>query len=478
MRFLLKNKPLSAIDAELTVLFLTEESLKTSKHKEKLSKTGFKAEQDEFCILHESALVVCGIENYGSAALRSAAAAVVKKVKGYKYSSLKLPQYHLKNVAALVEGFVLGSYSFEMYKSEPKEVTLKEVLFSGVNFNGEELTFESVEKAFNTALTVATATNYTRELVNTTPQDLNPSTMAVIAADLATDNGLDCTILDENGLEEEKMEAILAVGRASVHKPRLIHLSYKPENPEKCVTLVGKGLTYDSGGLSLKPATSMVTMKMDKAGACAVLGMMKAVSELKLPVEVHGFIGAAENMIGGSAYKPDDVLKARNGVTIEVRNTDAEGRLVLADVLSYAQDKVKSDYLFDYATLTGACMVALGPYTTGMMGHSGHLKHDILKASSHSGELVASLPFNDHLKKLIKSEVADVCNISSKPYGGAITAALFLDKFITDEMKEKWMHFDIAGPAYTETPWDVYDHGATGAGIRMTLSFLRSLTEE
>lgn len=478
MQVLLKNQLLSAISAELTILFLTKESLETSEYKDKLAKTGFKAEQDEFCILHESALAVCGIEAYDSASLRSAAAAVVKKIKTFNYSSLKVAQYFLENVDALVEGFVMGGYSFTMYKSKPKSVALKEVIFSGDNFNSDPLEFEALEKAFNEALIVAKASNFTRELVNTTPQDLTPVTMTVVAEDLASDNGLDCYILDENALEEENMEAILAVGRASAHPPRLIHLAYRPANAEKCVTLVGKGLTYDSGGLSLKPATSMVTMKMDKAGACAVLGMMKAVSELKLPIEVHGFIGAAENMIDGSAYKPDDVLKARNGTTIEVRNTDAEGRLVLADVLSYAQDKVKSDYLFDYATLTGACMVALGPYTTGMMGHSDHLKHDLLKTTSDSGELLATLPFNDHLKKLIKSDIADVCNISSKPYGGAITAALFLDHFITEEMKQKWMHFDIAGPAYTENPWDVYEHGATGAGVRMTVKFLRSLIQE
>ncbi|WP_345978112.1 leucyl aminopeptidase [Sulfurimonas sp. HSL3-7] len=478
MQVILKNEPLSAISAELTVLFLTKESLETSEYKEKLSKTGFKAEQDEFCILHESALAVCGIEGYDAASLRSAAAAVITKVKTFNYSSLKVAQYFLNNVAALVEGFVMGGYSFRMYKSKPKPVALKEVIFSNDNFNSDAFDFKTLEKDFNDALIVATATNFTRELVNTTPQDLTPATMTVIAEDLASDNGLDCYILDENALEEEKMEAILAVGRASAHPPRLIHLAYKPKNAEKCVTLVGKGLTYDSGGLSLKPATSMVTMKMDKAGACAVLGMMKAVSELKLPVEVHGFIGTAENMIDGSSYKPDDVLKARNGTTIEVRNTDAEGRLVLADVLSYAQDKVKSDYLFDYATLTGACMVALGPYTTGMMGHSDQLKHDLFKATSDSGELLGTLPFNDHLKKLIKSDIADVCNIGSKPYGGAITAALFLDHFITEEMKQKWMHFDIAGPAYTESPWDVYEHGATGAGVRMTVKFLYSLIEK
>jgi leucyl aminopeptidase len=478
MQILLKNEQLSSISAELTVLFLTKEALETSEHKEKLSKTGFKADQDEFCILHESALAVCGVEAYDSASLRSAAAAVIKKIKTFNYRSLKVSQYLIENVGALVEGFVMGGYSFTLYKSEPRPVALKEVIFSNDNFNSDAVDFDALEKAFNDAQIIATATNFTRELVNTTPQDLTPATMTVIAEDLASDNGLDCYILDENALQEEKMEAILAVGRASAHPPRLIHLAYKPANAKKCVTLVGKGLTYDSGGLSLKPATSMVTMKMDKAGACAVLGMMKAVSELKLPIEVHGFIGAAENMIDGTAYKPDDVLKARNGKTIEVRNTDAEGRLVLADVLSYAQEKIKSDYLFDYATLTGACVVALGPYTTGMMGHSSHLKHDVLKATSDSGELLASLPFNDHLKKLIKSDIADVCNISSKPYGGAITAALFLDHFITEEMKQRWIHFDIAGPAYTESPWDVYEHGATGAGVRMTVKFLRSLVQE
>jgi len=478
MKVLLNKEPLSAIKAELTLLFLTKDALKASEHREKLSKTGFKGEQDEFCILHESALVLCGIEAYSSEALRSAAAVVIRNVKSYKYSSLKLSQYNIENVAALVEGFILGGYSFEMYKTKPKEVALKEVIFSSDNFDAGSLDAVQLEKSFADAQIVATATNFTRELVNTTPQDLTPVTMGIIASDLAKDNGLDCYVLDENALEEEKMEAMLAVGRASAHPPRLIHLCYKPDNAKKCVTLVGKGLTYDSGGLSLKPATSMVTMKMDKAGACAVLGMMKAVSELKLPVEVHGFIGAAENMIDGSAYKPDDILKARSGKTIEVRNTDAEGRLVLADVLSYAQDKVSSDYLFDYATLTGACMVALGAYTTGMMGHSSQLKEEMFKAGSESGELVATLPFNNHLKKLIKSDIADVCNISSKPYGGAITAALFLDHFITDEMKEKWMHFDIAGPAYTESTWDVFEHGGTGAGVRMTINFLRSLSEE
>ena len=181
--------------------------------------------------------------------------------------------------------------------------------------------------------------------------------------------------------------------------------------------LVGKGLTYDSGGLSLKPSDFMVTMKSDKSGGSAVLGIIDAIAKLKLPFEVHAIVGAVENMIGGDAYKPDDVLVSRNGKTIEVRNTDAEGRLVLADVLDFAQEKVKADYIFDFATLTGACMVAVGQYTTGVMGHSSRLKHNVGKVATASGELTASLPFNKHLKKQIKSEIADICNISNKPYG-------------------------------------------------------------
>ena len=304
---------------------------------------------------------------------------------------------------------------------------------------------------------------------------MTPAELAIVAESLAKANDLECNIYDVNALTEENMNAMLSVARASAHPPRLIHLAYKPENPVAVVSLVGKGLTYDSGGLSLKPSANMVTMKMDKAGGCAVLGMLKAVSELKLPVEVHGFVGAVENMIGGNAYKPDDVLVAKNGKTIEVRNTDAEGRLVLADVLGFAQQRVKADYIFDFATLTGACMVALGEYTTGIMGHSDALKARVGEAADNAGELVGVLPFNDHLKKLIKSEIADVSNLASKPYGGAITAALFLDNFIDDEMKDKWVHFDIAGSAYTESGWGVNPYGGTGAGVRTAIAFLNKI---
>jgi leucyl aminopeptidase len=468
----LNNQPLSLIDADLTLEFITPKGLETHPHHKLLIQAGFKAEADQMCALHEHRLLVCALSEENAESFRSAMASAIKMAMNYAYTSLKVSQYGEEMFKALIEGVVLGSYKFDSYKSEPKPSPLTEVIFSNENIDGSILDEAALERVLNETLIISKATNYVRDLVNQTPHDMTPQGMAIAAETLAKNNNLECTILDVNGLEEEKMEAMLSVGRASINPPRLIHLAYTPKNPTRIITLVGKGLTYDSGGLSLKAAASMVTMKMDKAGGCAVMGIIKAISELKLDIEVHAFVGAVENMIGGNAYKPDDVLRAKNTKTIEVRNTDAEGRLVLADVLGYAQEKVKADFIFDYATLTGACMVALGPYTTGVMGHNEALKQEWLSAGEQSGEYCGNLPFNRHLKKLIKSDLADVCNVSSKPYGGAITAALFLDNFIDENMKEKWVHFDIAGSAYTESAWDVHTYGGTGAGVRMTLNWL------
>lgn len=478
MHVKLVNQPLELIPADLTVEFITPQTLESHPLKGLLQQAGFKAEQEQLCALHEHRLLVCGMSETNDEFLRSAMGTAIKTAMDYGYPSLKLSQYGLTHFKALIEGAVLGSYRFETYKSQPKKSSLKEVVFSTENSDHSAINSDDLTSILEETLIIAKSTNFVRDLVNQTPYDLTPQAMGIIADELGRTNNLECTILDHNALEDQKMNAMLSVGRASINPPRLIHLAYKPKNPKKVITLVGKGLTYDSGGLSLKAAASMVTMKMDKAGGCAVMGIIKAVSELKLDIEVHAFVGAVENMIGGNAYKPDDVLVAKNGKTIEVRNTDAEGRLVLADVLGYAQENVKSDYIFDYATLTGACMVALGPYTTGVMGHNEELKQSWLRAADESGEYCGNLPFNRHLKKLIKSDIADVSNVSSKPYGGAITAALFLDNFIDEEMKQKWVHFDIAGSAYTESAWDVHSYGGTGAGVRMTLQWLLKLQQQ
>ena len=302
--------------------------------------------------------------------------------------------------------------------------------------------------------------------------------MADLAKDLAKDASIDCKVHGEKFLDRNHMHSMLSVGRASIHESQLIHMSYKPKDAKKKIVLVGKGLTYDSGGLSLKPADYMVTMKSDKSGGCAVLATLWAIAKLGLPYEVHGIVGAVENMIGGDAYKPDDILTAKNGKTIEVRNTDAEGRLVLADCLCYAQDEIKDiDYIFDYATLTGACIVALGNETIGTMGHSDKLKSKMQKAANSSGELIGILPFNRYLPKQLKSGIADIVNSTSSRAAGSITAGLFLDNFVKKENKKKWLHLDIAGAAYSESPWGYNSFGGTGAGIRLTLDFIKNLNK-
>ena len=470
MNIELLHQNVTANEGELSLLFMSEKELKKSENKKLLKRAGFSAAEESHCFLYEKNLLVVGVDSFCNDALRVAARVAIKAIKGTNYRDVIVAIESIESIQSLVEGFVLGGYSFDNYKTKKEKRSIKNV---SLIYTKDD--YKKAIKVFSDAIIIADATCFTRDIVNTTPEDLNPVTFAKLAKNLAKENALECNILNEKALKKERCNAMLAVGRASRHESQLIHLAYKPKNAKRKINLIGKGLTYDSGGLSLKPGTSMVTMKMDKAGACAVLGIIKAASELKLDVEIHAFIGAVENMIGGNAYKPDDVLVSRSGKTIEVRNTDAEGRLVLADVLDYAQDRVKADYIFDFATLTGACMVALGQYTTGVMGHSSKLKHSLSKAASKSGELTASLPFNKHLKKQIKSELADICNISNKPYGGAITAGLFLDAFIKEENKEKWLHFDIAGSAYTESPWDVNVYGGTGAGVRFMSKFLQEL---
>ena len=429
-----------------------------------LEKLGYEAEHGTCCLVAQNDRLYVGINKHSVMEIQIAASNTAKELKKLNYINVNMKAFNdLTYFDAFVVGLLLGDYSFEKYKSKPKESKTIDVNFY--------LASKDHETALIHAKAVSDATNFARDIVNTTPQDMFPKAMAQLAQSIAKELNLTCNILGENALLEEDMQAMYAVGRASVHESQLIHLAYTPKNAKMHINLIGKGLTYDSGGLSLKPADSMLTMKMDKSGGATVLAIIKAIATLKLPVEVHAFVGAVENMPAGNAYKPDDVLKAKNGTTIEVRNTDAEGRLVLADVLAYAQQEHKSDYIFDYATLTGACVVALGSYTTGLMGHNTALIDTIKAANDTSGELSCHLCFNDFLKEELKSDVADIKNTASR-FGGAVTAGLFLDHFIEEENKDKWVHFDIAGSAYTQKPWGVNPYGGTGAAVRLTLSWL------
>ena len=475
MQITLSDEKYKKIDAEFELVFVLSKKFDTDdlkSYKDTLELMNFKGEDEEVLLLSEAKKIFVGCENLEPESIRIASSCVIRKIKTTKIKSLKFSilENSLEHLSSLLDGFSLGSYSFDKYKSAKKENFKVEVII-----HSDDVTKE-MKHTLEESLEICKAVNMVRDIVNTPPDDFYPDIMASFAVDLAKECKIECKIYDEKYLADEGMGSMLAVGRASRHKSKLIHLTYSPKKCKKTVVLVGKGLTYDSGGLSLKPSDFMTTMKSDKSGGSAVLGIMQVVSRLKLPIEVHGIIGAVENMIGGNAFKPDDVLKAKNGTTIEVRNTDAEGRLVLADCLCYAQDNIQDiDYILDFATLTGACVVALGEYTSGVMGHNNKLKHQMFEAAIKSGELVGALPFNRYLPKLLKSEIADICNISSSRYGGAITAGLFLDKFIYEENKEKWLHIDIAGPAFVEKPWGYNPHGASGAGVRLTISFLKNL---
>ena len=466
---LVEKSAKNSSDIEI-VLVNTLEGVKDSEILEILD---FKAKDEACVLLAESKKIYVGFEENDYDSIAIAVATAIKKLQTTKFKSakIKLCEVLENNLKALVEGALLGEYKFTHYKSE------KEIRKIELTLIVKEKTSE-LEKVLKESKIISKAVNKTRTMVNTAPADFYPSVMAEIAQELAKDANISCEVHGEKYLEKNKMMAMHSVGRASIHESKLIHLSYKPKNATKKIVLVGKGLTYDSGGLSLKPSDSMVGMKMDKSGGCAVLSTMWAIAKLGLPFEVHGIVGAVENMIGGNAYKPDDILKAKNGKTIEVRNTDAEGRLVLADCLCYAQDEIKDiDYIFDYATLTGACVVGVGQYTTGIMGNNEILKRNAVLSALKSGEYATTLDFNRYLKKAIKSEVADICNVANTRYGGAITAGMFLDNFIYDENKEKWIHFDIAGPAYVESVWGYNPHGGSGAGVRMTIKFLQNLID-
>ncbi len=484
MNFELTQLPVEDIQGDLELIIVIDNNTNHVfvQDKKLLKKAGFKCGQDETCLLVSKNRLYVGADSALSKDIRTAAANAIKALKGTGYKSIKVATYLYRNrctnsLRAMVEGFILGAYSFEQYKTKKNENKIKHITVSLDEYNGYKINIEKASIAVHNAQITADATNFTRDIVNTTPDDCYPDVMAAIAEAMSNVTGLKCKVLKPKALRKEKMETLLAVARASRHKPRVIHLTHKPKNAKCVVTLVGKGLTYDSGGLSLKPADFMVTMKSDKSGGSAVLGIMKAVSEMNLPVEVHGFVGAVENMIGGDAYKPDDVLVAKNGKTIEIRNTDAEGRLVLADTLCYAQQEVKSDYLFDFATLTGACVVGVGHYTSGVMGNSDEIKSLVVDAAKRSGELATALDFNPYLKKTIKSEIADVCNISNTRYGGAITAGQFLSEFIDEDHKDKWAHIDIAGPAFVEHAWGENPFGASGAGVRLMVKLIEKLAE-
>ncbi len=348
-------------------------------------------------------------------------------------------------------GAMIADYSFDKYKSEKKDNKVREVY---VQANAD-----IVAKAKK----IAEAMAFARNLANEPAQFATPAELAAIACDL----GLETRVYDKEECEKMGMGAFLAVAQGSSREPKFIHMKYQVDNPKKKIAIIGKGITFDSGGLDIKPPSSMLTMKDDMSAAACVLGVMSVIREFHPQVEVHGIIAACENMPGCSAYKPGDILTAKNGKTIEVDNTDAEGRLTLADALCYACE-LGVDEVIDLATLTGACMVALGTNAAGIMGNDKALVQNLISIAERSGERFWELPLWEEYFDSLKSDIADMKNTGSR-WGGASTAGVFLQKFVKDA---KWAHIDIAGTAFLEKPQKEFIKGATGAGVRTLLNYI------
>ena len=400
----------------------------------------------------------------------------IARTKGLTAFALAVPQdtpIALETMLRwLSEGALSGIYRFDRHKTgdgrprpAPKRCSL--VLSKDVGAvipRDRTPLHEAVAQGESVAAGIALA----RDLVNEPANELTPENLADRAQAIADAHGLECTIFGSEEINEHGFRLVEAVNRGSSNPPRFIHLVYRPVvEPVHRVALVGKGITFDSGGLSLKTVKGQYDMKCDMAGAAVVLGTLQAAAALGLPVELHGIVPATENMPGGSATRPGDVIRSYGGKTVEVLNTDAEGRLVLADALTYAA-QLEPDVIIDHATLTGACMVALGPRRAGVFSSDNGWAARYLRAARRAGEPVWRLPLGRELKDSLKSSVADLKNVGGS-WGGAITAALFLEEFVE---KVPWIHVDIAGPAYLDKPYLSYPKGGTGFGIFTLLELL------
>ena len=366
--------------------------------------------------------------------------------------------------SALVEGLVVGTRGPDLRKSEPARhpfATLQIVV-------SPEAEGSHLEQALRRGEIVGEAINLARELVNTPPSDKDPTEFAEQIRKVAGAAGLEAEVWNLERIRHERLGGILGVAAGSEEPPAVVRLEYRKGGSAPTLVLVGKGVTFDSGGLSLKPSASMEDMKCDMTGAAVVVATLQALARLERPVNVVGYAALTENMTGGRAMKLGDVLTIRNGKTIEVLHTDAEGRLILADVLSLAVEE-KPARLLDLATLTGACMVALGPKVAGLFSNDDDFSQDVLAACRATGERAWRLPLDDDYKEQLKSNVADLKNVGGK-YGGAITAAKFLETFVA---ATPWVHLDIAGPGWSDSDSATRDAGGTGCFVRTLVAARR-----
>ena len=416
--------------------------------------------------------------------IRKAAALAAKKAVDTKAGKIGLAlhnafggSFDLSAVGQVcAEGIYFGSYRYDEFVTASENGRLSSLKAELVDSDSNKI--KKLSKGLAAGVVIGKAQSYARTIANRPGNVIYPEKIAAAAKELSgKSKNLSCTVLNEKQLNEKGMGGILAVGSGSEHKPVLIVLKNNPKkNKAKSlptIALVGKAITFDSGGLSLKPAPNMGEMKLDKSGGIAVLATMKAIAELDLPVNVYGIIPSAENLPSGSSYRPGDIVTTFSGKTVEVQNTDAEGRIILCDALAYAA-KQKCDIIVDIATLTGACMVALGKYMAGLMGNDDKLIKQLQKASEESGEKVWPLPSSDEYAEEMKSKIADLKNIGSK-WGGACTAAAFLRQFVSPT---NWAHLDIAGMDLLSNPTEYTSEGSTGFGVRLMITYLMNMVKK
>ncbi len=423
-----------------------------------------------------SKLLVVGLgkqEDFSLDKVREISAKVLNRIKGMKNIKTVTSILHGAGTAglepkccakAVAEGILLAAYCFDKYKSEKDENNIEQ--FKIVELDSEK--FIAAKDGLALGKIYAEAANYARNLANEPAMVATPTELAKSAQTCADVN---VKVYEKDEIENLGMRAFLAVGQGSEQPPKFIHMKYAPENPKKRIAIIGKGITFDSGGLDIKPPASMLTMKDDMSAAAAMIGIMQVISRLKPEIEVNALIAACENMPSGSSYKPGDVLIAKNGKTIEVDNTDAEGRITLADVITFAEDELKVDEIIDMATLTGACMVALGSAASGIMGNNQEFINKLIESGKKAGEKYWQLPLYDDYKDSLKSDIADMRNTGSR-MGGASIAGVFLQNFILKDTP--WVHIDIAGTAYLDKANKLGQKAATGVGVRTLLNYILS----
>jgi leucyl aminopeptidase len=484
MKLSLTTKPIFSQQLPAIVLFAFEKERLTgpAAFKSLLARVGkkeFNGAAKQLLLLHTGGrlapqrILLVGLgkrADFTSDTLRRAAGNATKKLQAAGLDRIAFQVRELNHTGAIIEAVILAGYRFSQFKpnddapAEIKSLALHLPVKSDVT---------AAKRLSDQAQIAAGAANFARSIGDLPGNVVYPAVLADRARQVAKEHNLKCTVLNKRALEAGNFGGLLAVGAGSVREPHLVVLEYnggaKDQQP---VALVGKAITFDSGGISIKPSDKMDEMKFDKCGGCAVLGLMRGIAELKLPLNVIGVIAAAENMPSATSYRPGDIVTSyrgadKRGVTIEVLNTDAEGRIVLGDALAYARER-RPAAIIDFATLTGACVVALGEYAAGLMGNDEELQEKIRAAAERTGERVWPLPLWQDYKDKIKSHVADIKNTGGR-YGGAITAAAFLAKYVGDI---PWAHLDIAGTAWTTEERPYYAKGATGFGVRLVLDLL------